>query len=336
MPLNLKDYEMKPLLTGGEVFDLIFMETSEALERLGMVSPQEAWAKNLPHQLEFMALVTQWGGWFESNIMSGRFGYDEGFNSSGHHVLKREKVFNWIISEELLEYYESERFVIRKEVYELVRRYATSIDEPELPPLPQTEPIKDTYENAFIRNGDFWWITYNSDKLPPIKDIDGIGYIAYLLARPNEKVEVLDLYEAIRGVPEGDTMCMTESEAKDSSHDQGATRIDEQGVRFLLAEIANLRADSEVATDLEKKENITEEIQKIQKVLDASTNNRGKGRLFVDDSERARQTVTQGIALARKKITTHNQNLSKALKQSLKGLIYKPDPDNPNQWIITP
>jgi hypothetical protein len=336
MPLHLKDYEMKSLLTGGEVFDLIFLETSEELERLGVVSPQEAWAKNLPHKLEFEALAAQWFGWFESNIMSGRCGYDGGVNSSGHHVLKREKVFYWIISAELLEYYESERFVIRKEVYELVRRYAAPIDEPELPPLPQAEPFKDAHENAFIRDGDFWWITYNGNRLRSIMDIDGIGYIAYLLARPNEKVSVLDLRDVIKGVPDKDTGSMTASDAKEGSHDKGATLIDSKGVRTFLEAIETLQGELEEAGGKEEQEDIKEKIQKIQKYLDASTNNRGRGRLFVDESEKARQTITQCISLARRKIVARNKDLGEFLKQSIKGLIYKPEPDNPIRWFITP
>ena len=86
----------------------------------------------------------------------------------------------------------------------------------------------------------------------------------------------------------------------------------------------------------EEREDIKEKIQEIQKHLDASTNNRGRGRLFVDESEKARQTITQCISLARRKIVARNKDLGEFLKQSIKGLIYKPEPDNPIRWFITP
>jgi hypothetical protein len=353
MPLNLKDYEIKPLLTGGEVFDLIFLETSEELIPLGWISPEEAREKNLPHLLEFHALMEQWHGWFESNIMSGRCGTGGGVNSSGHHVLKREKVFNWILSEELLEYYESERFIIRKEIYELVRRYAAPMaDSSGHPPQPRAEQIKDAHDNAFIRDGDYWWITYRGKRLPSIKNIDGIGYIAYLLARPNESIKALDLYDSVKGVSTIDTGDMIEPDYKNASDREqkqepqnsaeGARLLDKKTISILLKERESLESDlevaksSELAEEREEGERIKEKIQAINKELNASTNNRGEGRPFVDENERARQTTAQGIALARRKIALHDKDLSEALKQSLSGLIYKPDPDNPIHWTITP
>ncbi|MBT6718106.1 MAG: hypothetical protein HOB18_10785 [Nitrospina sp.] len=213
-----------------------------------------------------------------------------------------------------------------------------------------TESVEDTPENAFIRDGDYWRITYEGEELPLIKHSDGMGYIAYLLEHPNKKVGALDLRDAIKGVPDKDIGNMKESVKSDYALDDesgkkqkkilqkdalGDHLIDGKGVRSLLEEIENLKGDLKVAEGKEERENIEEKIHTIKKVLDASTDNQGKGRLFVDESEKARQTITQAISTARKNISTHHPLLSEYLTKNIKSLTYKPEPNNPIEWVVS-
>jgi len=51
---------------------------------------------------------------------------------------------------------------------------------------------------SFIKNGEFWQIRYG-DEQKPIKNLDGIYYIAILLERPGTSVSCRDLYRAVSG-----------------------------------------------------------------------------------------------------------------------------------------
>ena len=156
--------------------------------------------------------------------------------------------------------------------------------------------------------------------------------------------------DAIKGVPDKDIGNMKESVKSDYALDDesgkkqkkilqkdalGDHLIDGKGVRSLLEEIENLKGDLKVAEGKEERENIEEKIHTIKKVLDASTDNQGKGRLFVDESEKARQTITQAISTARKNISTHHPLLSEYLTKNIKSLTYKPEPNNPIEWVVS-
>lgn len=326
MALPYKDYEINPIVTWEALHELLFFEThEEKILRKWQRTKSIHGHRQIPNPAEMLTIQERFIEWVKGTVKVGELSIlNAGTHTDGLPKLEfyREDIFNWLLSKEVLQNLEADGIIISDEVYDLVRRYAA--------------PIKNAPENAFIRDGDYWHITYKGKKLPLIKHSDGIGYIAYLLERPNKKVDVLDLRDAIKGVPDKDTGNMTSSEAKEGSHDQGATLIDSKGVRTILEEIENLKGDLKVANGKEEQEDIEEEIQKAQKILDASTDNQGKGRLFVNEHERARQTITKGIALSRRKIAAYDEDLSEVLKQSLSGLIYKPDPDNPIHWTITP
>ncbi len=58
----------------------------------------------------------------------------------------------------------------------------------------QTEPQA---ENYFKRNGDFWTIRFQGKESKPIKHVNGLLYIAYLLERPGTSIDSLKLYNAV-------------------------------------------------------------------------------------------------------------------------------------------
>ncbi len=69
-------------------------------------------------------------------------------------------------------------------------------------PTVQPEAKQQIYENALIRRSDYWSIHFEGKESNPIKQVDGLLYIAYLLKRPGESIHSLDLYNAIKGIPD--------------------------------------------------------------------------------------------------------------------------------------
>ena len=65
---------------------------------------------------------------------------------------------------------------------------------------------------AFRREGEFWTISYLATTFR-LKDAKGLRYIAYLLARPGQRIHVHDLIEAVEGsAANGRTTIHAESE----------------------------------------------------------------------------------------------------------------------------
>jgi hypothetical protein len=64
-------------------------------------------------------------------------------------------------------------------------------------PAPAAEvvaPVKEEPENYFRHTGEFWSICFDGVESIPIKAVDGLKYIAYLLERPGESIESLSFY----------------------------------------------------------------------------------------------------------------------------------------------
>jgi hypothetical protein len=55
------------------------------------------------------------------------------------------------------------------------------------------DKIEKQLENSFIHNGDAWEISFKGTKLKPIKEMDGMTYIASLLNKPGKQIHVTDL-----------------------------------------------------------------------------------------------------------------------------------------------
>ncbi len=61
-------------------------------------------------------------------------------------------------------------------------------------PTPQTEP---SAENSLKRINKFWTISFEGKQSGPIKDVMGLRYIAYLLERPGDELNSMDLYHVV-------------------------------------------------------------------------------------------------------------------------------------------
>lgn len=133
----------------------------------------------------------------------------------------------------------------------------------------------------------------------------GACYIEHLIKNPHKQVHVNDLTlivhkDSSESVNINNDQCEERDMRISSNTSEASFQIEPGQIKFLLKEIDNLDeqircaeedGESELIEDLKGKK------QEIESYLDKSTFN-GRPRKFVDDGERRRQTVCQGIKTA--------------------------------------
>jgi hypothetical protein len=108
MPVNINHYELNPILTWGEVFDLIFHETLSFT--FSTIEDAKAYDDILAG---FHDLVKR-------NIIAGVIRVAV---ISGEPMFCREEIFRWFASKNVLEYYKNKNIPISKDVFALVNKY---------------------------------------------------------------------------------------------------------------------------------------------------------------------------------------------------------------------
>ena len=98
---------------------------------------------------------------------------------------------------------------------------------------------------SFQREGDFWTISYDATTFR-LKDAKGLHYIAYLLARPRQRIHVYDLIEAVEGSPANGKTIHAESEGLDIVRDLDGPMptIDARARAEYRTRLRDLQADS--------------------------------------------------------------------------------------------
>ena len=340
MPLNLKDYEMKPLLSNQEVFDLIFLETHEELTKLGWSSPKETWEKDLSHQLELNALMEQWNSWFFRNRDAGKFKVTNG-------MVQKSDVFQWFLDEGVLEYYESERFVIRKELYDLVKRFAKGEEDSE-PTPPQVETIENVSENSFKPEGqDNWWITFKGKRLGLVKALDGMRYVSLILNQ--EKPIPSDQLYGFCEKPEQDI----KSDQRQETIGGGQGTVDwdtindlKKAEKVFIGEIDVIKAEDYLSNEelreaLNEKEDQIEEIRNYLNKNTRPDKNTGKIKLteFASEAKNASGRIHHALKTAYDKIRKESPELAEHLKSAIKSknnkFSYNPPKDSLIDWDVT-
>jgi hypothetical protein len=150
-------------------------------------------------------------------------------------------------------------------------------------------------ENAFIHQTDFWEIWFQGNKLKPIKNLDGMIYIANLLSKPNQIIPVTTLCDSVNPQQKDQAM-MGEDEVTDSINkgnmfistmkDDG---LDNKAKETLKAKIRELREtiDDEGLPQSERQK----ASQELNKLLKTIRNQYSKGAL----TWRARKKLNEGV-----------------------------------------
>jgi hypothetical protein len=180
--------------------------------------------------------------------------------------------------------------------------------------VPIAEPASSAV-NVFRKNGDYFEIRYASGVARRVKSIDGMIYLAQLLAQPRRSFAAAELYaiasnngikSTALSTDDGEDFNVGASGFRDDAIDgKGRARLQTR-----LQELVQERADAEQRRDEAELARLTEETEKIEDYLRANTALGGKARPAIDDRDRVRKAVTNAITRARTSIRRHDKALA--------------------------
>jgi non-specific serine/threonine protein kinase len=192
---------------------------------------------------------------------------------------------------------------------------------------------------VFRREGEFWTITYSGITFR-LKDAKGLRYIAYLLARPGQRIHVLDLINAVEGSAENGKAIHAESEDLAIVRDIGGAvpTLDARARAEYRTRLRDLHADLEEAeqmNDLGRSERLRNEIEMVGHELTASLGLGGRARTPSGSLERGRGLVGKNIRAVLQKIRHQHPALGRHLVSAIitgNFCAYQPEPDQPISW----
>lgn len=188
-------------------------------------------------------------------------------------------------------------------------------------------PVRYRY---LIRKGvDTWVIVYDGEEIyPPLKDMKGLHYLAFLLAHPNKKYYALQVIHEVDGTPyEPDEVYSAMGTEELSEHGLSVSGLTDAGeimdpeyekdIRNRLKEAQEKLKCAEAHNDTTLIRKVKNEIEQYQRALNEGIGLSGRHRSTGNAAERARVAVTQAISRVMKKL--QNQHL--ALYEHLSGSL---------------
>lgn len=221
-------------------------------------------------------------------------------------------------------------------------------------PLKKPEARYGIPEDCFIREGDFWTISFHGEKIY-IRDTHQIRYIANLLNQPSSSIRVDDLHKLVSGVdPNGKSKEFEVTEEQLAEQGMSLSDLSEtlshdelekhkQNIRKILNKIeisSDMSSDDTrivAEGDLDKYRRYLLDEYGIKSIISECDIKFIKLKRSGSESEKIRKNVCNQIKKGIKKISTHLDSLSKYLDIHLKlgiSCSYNPDPQNPIKWKI--
>jgi tetratricopeptide (TPR) repeat protein len=198
--------------------------------------------------------------------------------------------------------------------------------------------------HIFRREGEIWTIVHGA-MTTRLRDAKGLGYLAYLLAHPGERIHVLDLVTMVEGgaAAEGSA---ARPRARGQADDIETVRglgdagpaLDLRARAEYKRRLGELHAELEEAegfNDAGHAERIRGEIEFLGAELSAAVGIGGRGRKTAAHAERTRQTVSKSIRAIIKKIRHRDRSLGHHLGTCIKTgyfCAYLPEPDRRIDW----
>jgi hypothetical protein len=195
---------------------------------------------------------------------------------------------------------------------------------------------------VFRREGEFWTITYDGTTFR-LKDAKGLRYIAYLLARPGQRIHVYDLIEAVDGTAaDGKTTIHVEAEDLAILGEIGGPTptIDARARSEYRTRLRDLQAnldEAERMNDLGRTERIRIEIEMVGEELSGSSGLGGHTRITSSNAERARGPVRKNIRAVVEKIRGQHPALGHHFAIAISTgyfCAYQPAPDQVISWQL--
>jgi len=193
---------------------------------------------------------------------------------------------------------------------------------------------------TFRRDGKFWTINYDGISLR-LKNAKGLHYVAYLLARPAQRIHVHDLIEALEGSA-ANGQVHAESEDLEIVREIGGPvpTLDARARSEYRARMRDLRAElaeAERMNDLGRSESLRNEIEMVGQELTGSLGLGGRARAAGGSAERARGLVGKNIRSVVEKIRDQHRALGRHFAVAISTgnfCAYQPEPDHPISWQL--
>jgi non-specific serine/threonine protein kinase len=190
--------------------------------------------------------------------------------------------------------------------------------------------------NAFVREGEFWSLTYQG-VAAHLKDSKGLRDIARLLAIPGREVAAVDLASGeLVGIAGGTA---TLGELGLGVEGDGGEALDAEARAQYRARLSDLEediAEAEADNDPERTSRAREEREFLLAELRAAVGLGGRSRRVLDPAERARKAVTGRIRDAVSHIETAHPELGRHLRRSVRtGSFCVYDPAEPSDWRLS-
>lgn len=210
----------------------------------------------------------------------------------------------------------------------------------------EDETVKPVLLPAFRLIGEKWQLTFD-DETVYMNDRIGIRYIAYLLARPDDEISAILLYQAVNLKGPPSLEAEEEWQIKDSFYTEALENRDSENpiplsdkkaikaYKAKLSELYEELQDAERYFSDEEKTRIQGEIDKIEQHFGKVLGLGGMARKADDESEKIRKSVSNAITRARQKILEKHYILGRHLEKYIStGMVISYRPDHPIDWQL--
>lgn len=198
---------------------------------------------------------------------------------------------------------------------------------------PEAHRVEQREPAVFRKDGDVWQIAYG-DATCQLNDTRGLQYIAQLLRHAGRELHASELVGAAGG-QRTHAAALADQPVVSGLGDAGPV-LDAQATGAYQRRLSELRedlAEAETRHDLGRTARLREELAFLKQEL-AST---GRNRRSASHAERARLTVSKGIAAAMKRISAAHPTLAAHLRATIRtGYFcrYTPDPRVRIDWLL--
>jgi tetratricopeptide (TPR) repeat protein len=204
------------------------------------------------------------------------------------------------------------------------------------------QPADSKLTATFRKEGEFWTISYHTSTFR-LRDAKGLHYIAYLLARPGQRIHVHDLIEAVEGcAANGSTTLHPRSEDLEIVREIGGVEltIDARARSAYRSRLRDLQADLDEAqrmNDVGRSERLSNEIEMVGQELAGSSALGGRARATSRSEVRARGLVGKNVRSIVEKIRHQHPVLGRHFATAISTgnfCAYQPEPDHPFAWQL--
>jgi hypothetical protein len=190
---------------------------------------------------------------------------------------------------------------------------------------------------VFRLEGDYWSVVYEGQTVR-MRDLQGMRYLARLLADPGREFHALDLVaaEAESSPPRGNARATGLSPALGDSGEMLDARA-KDAYRRRLIEIDEDIEQAQASDDIERAAQANRERDFLVRELSRAVGLSGRGRRAGSASERARASVTRALRQAMNRIGEHHPQLGEHLDRTIRTgtyCSYLPDPHTPARWVL--